>query len=108
MYNVHNNTISCRNTYKGRKYMEIKLTELKPLWIEHRGANVGLMFPCPLSDCKCGKAFLTFFFSHPSRSPRNITGTTFEDISFETPLDAKKYGCEFHGTLKNGVLSWTI
>ena len=86
--------------------MEIKLTELKPLWIEHRDQHVGLMFPCPITDCKCGRAFLTFFFNHPSRPKRNTSGTAFEDFSFETPLDAKKYGCTFHGTLTNGILSW--
>jgi hypothetical protein len=82
------------------------LVEANPLWITHRDKNVGIMFRCPLSACKCGGAFLTFFFRHPSRSKRNITGTTFEDISFETDLDGKKYGCSFYGKLINGVLSW--
>jgi hypothetical protein len=83
------------------------LKDCDPLWITHRDKNVGIMIRCPLEDCKCGGGtFLTFFWSHPSRSPRNITGTTFEDISFETNLSGKKYGCDFTGTLKNGVLAW--
>jgi hypothetical protein len=82
------------------------LSECNPLWITHRDRNVGIMLKCPLSVCKCGGAFLTWFWSHPSRSPRNVTGDSFENLTFETDLDGKKYGCSFHGKLVDGILTW--
>ncbi len=86
--------------------MEKPLSEANPIWIDHRNQHVGIMFRCPIKDCKCKNVHMTFFWSHPSRPKRPVTGDTFETLSFETKLDARRYGCTFYGELKNGILSW--
>lgn len=87
--------------------MEIALKELNPLWIKHRDKNVGLMIKCPIEGCKCKGTALAFYFNHPSRPKREVSGEdSFETITFETGLSGVKFGCTFVGTLKNGTVSW--
>lgn len=86
--------------------MEIALKKLNPLWIKHRDKNVGLMFKCPVENCRCSGTALAFFWAHPSRPKREVTGDTFETITFETGLSGIRFGCTFVGNLKNGIVYW--